>query len=272
MRRRPLIIRRVAALAAAGLALPGALTGRPARASDHNNIDAGRPLRFDDAETVAFGERTLEFGAELGAGRGRAAGLGLTAEYLVGFALNTQVSLDLDPSVGGRSGTRDTRFDIGNVGVGVLHNFNREYDGTPAFSLRGDLFLPTGRGARGVDVRLRAIASKTVRQYGRLHLNVDAEMATRPEHDERSFRPGLIVGYSRPLGYPTRFDRTGLAELAVRSGEAHGEGAVISAGVGVRQQVGVRSVADAGLRSDIAGFRGASRENLRIVAGYSTSF
>ncbi len=31
-------------------------------AIDHNNIDAGRPLGFDDAEAVAYRERAVEAG------------------------------------------------------------------------------------------------------------------------------------------------------------------------------------------------------------------
>ena len=38
----------------------------PARAVDHNNLDAGRPLRFDDAEPLAFREQSLELGFSLG--------------------------------------------------------------------------------------------------------------------------------------------------------------------------------------------------------------
>jgi len=258
--------------AAAALLLLAVLAAPAARASDHNNIDAGRPLRFDDAETIAFGERDFEYGLSLGFGRGRAAGLGLTAEYLVGVALNTHVSVGIDASVGGRADNgNDTGLDIGGVGIGVLHNFNREYGGTPAFSLRGDVFLPTGRGgAHGADLRLRAILSRAHGPYGRLHLNADAVFAIDPGENERTFRPALTLGYSVPLGYPTRFDRTGLAEIGIRSGEERGT--VVSGGVGLRQQVTPRAVIDAGIQSDLAGSRRAPRETLRLVAGYSTAF
>jgi hypothetical protein len=47
----------------------------------------------------------------------------------------------------------------------------------------------------------------------------------------------------------------------------------MSAGVGLRQQVTVRSVVDVGVQSDIAALgRNTDRTALRLVAGYSTQF
>ena len=37
----------------------------PGFAVDHNNIDAGRPLDFDDAEAIAYREKALEFVVEV---------------------------------------------------------------------------------------------------------------------------------------------------------------------------------------------------------------
>lgn len=65
----------------------------------------------------------------------------------------------------------------------------------------------------------------------------------------------MVVGYSTPLGYPTRFDWTGLAELSVRQSEENGKAPVVSVGLGLRQQVKVTSVFD-----------------VRLIAGYSTAF
>jgi hypothetical protein len=239
---------------------------------DHNNIDADRPLRFDDAESIAYREQSLEMGLALQSPQRGALGLGVELEYLYGFALNSQLQVGLHPSVGGRTDSRDTRFDVEDVSLGAFHSFNREHDHTPALALRGDLFLPTGRGARGVAFRLRGIMSRSIRQYDRLHLNLDLNVASSPRKEERQLNPALIVGYSAPLGYPRVFTRTGLAELAVQSGPERGTGPLITAGVGLRQQVSVRSVVDVGLESDIAGFRRASRDRIRLTAGYSTGF
>jgi hypothetical protein len=242
-----------------------------ARANDHNNIDANRPLSFDDAESIGYREQALEFGAALIVPQGRSVGGEFELEYLYGFAPNTHLNIGIDPSVGGRADKDDTRFDPGNVSVGVFHNFNREYNNTPAFAVRADAYFPTGRDSQGVDFRLRGIASKTVGQYDRLHLNLDLNVNTQAESDERTVIPGVILGYSKPLGYPHRFDRTLVAEVGARAGKERGDGAIVSAGVGLRQQIGYQSVLDMGLQGNLATGNG-DRSEVRLVTGYSFSF
>lgn len=242
-----------------------------AQANDHNNIDANRPLSFDDAESIGYREQALEMGAALIVPEERSVGGEFELEYLYGFAPNTHLNIGIDPSIGGRADKDDTRFDPGNVSVGVFHNFNREYNNTPAFAVRADAYFPTGRDSQGVDFRLRGIASKTVGQYDRLHLNLDLNVNTQTERDERSVVPGVILGYSRPLGYPRRFDRTLVAEVGARVGEEQGDGAIVLAGVGLRQQVGYQSVLDIGLRGNLATGNG-ERSEVRLVTGYSFSF
>jgi len=62
-----------------------------------------------------------------------------------------------------------------------------------------------------------------------------------------------------------------LAELGVRASEENEGGAIVSAGIGLRQQVGYQSVLDIGLQSDIVGDDG-ERNDVRLVAGYSVAF
>lgn len=246
----------------------------PAFAVDHDNLDASRPLSFDDAESIAFGERALEFGLNLNAPYRRGGlGLGASVEYLYGFRVNTHYSLDFSPTVGARSGTNDRRFDAGNVGLGLFHNFNRETLRSAAFAVRGDLYLPTGRGAGGIGGRVRGVMSRTFNQYSRFHLNADANFVGGAGAGERRFIPALTAGISRPIGYPTSFNQTAVAELGVRASEERGRGAIFSTGVGLRRQVSVRSVFDVGIQSDFAATdRRAARDNARLAAGYSTQF
>jgi len=259
------------AIAALGAVILGVFAESSAIAVDHNNVDANRPLSFDDAESIGLREQSLEVGVGVTKPRGRTVGGEFEVEYLYGFAPNTHLNIGIDPSVGGRANREDTRFDPGNVSVGVFHNFNREYGNTPAFAVRADASLPTGRNSRGVDFRLRGIASKTIGQYDRLHLNLDLNVNTEAEEDDRNVTPGVVLGYSRPLGYPRRFDRTILAEVGVRGSEEKGTDAIVSAGIGLRQQVGYQSVLDIGLQSDFAGDR-RDRNDVRFIAGYSIAF
>ncbi len=248
------------------------LPALPAAAVDHNNVDARRPLSFDDAESLAFREQALEFGVNFAWPRRRPLGVALDAEYLYGFAMNSHLSVGFEPSLGGRSDQRSTAFSFGDVSLGVLHNFNRQVKNTPALALRADVFAPTGRGSRGTAFRVRGIMSRQADQYGRLHLNLDLNANPGAAAGERTFNPGVVVGYTRPLGYPRRFDTTFLTELGVQAGQDRGSGPVVTAGVGLRKQVGVRSVFDIGIQADVAGFGGAPRDRVRLIAGYSYGF
>lgn len=254
------------------LSLMTQLAAGPALAVDHNNLDAERPLAFDDAEAIAYRERAIEGGLVLRGPRGRPVGLAAHLEFLYGVALNSHVSIGASPSIGGRAGSQRTSFDLEDVSLGAFYNFNREGKGTPAFAVRGDLFLPTARDSSGVGFRVRGIMSRAAGQYGRLHLNVDLNAEPSARQGEREFRPGLILGYSRPLGYPRRFTRTGVAEVGVQTSARRGTGPVVLAGIGLRQQVTVRSVFDVGIEADVAGFDGAPRDRVRVIAGYSAGY
>jgi hypothetical protein len=121
-------------------------------------------------------------------------------------------------------------------------------------------------------MRLRGIATKQAGQYGRLHLNVDLNANPGAPRGQREFHPGVTLGFSRPIGYPTHFDTTGLAELSVQAGRTKRTGPVIGIGIGARKQVGNRSVIDLGIQSDVVGVDGAPRDRIRLVAGYSYGF
>lgn len=240
----------------------------PAFAVDHDNIDAHRPLDFDDAETIAFREKSLEFGASVIKPQNGKAGVAGEIEYLYGFQKNWHLSIGFDPSLLSDGNSR--RADIGDVSLGVQHNFNRETESSPAFGFRADATLPTGRNSRGLDFRLRGIASRKLGAYGRVHLNLDLNVEGRARDGESSTRSGAILGYSQPLGYPSRFDRTLVAQIGVRANEQRGESAITTLGVGLRQQITPQSVFDIGFKSDVSG--GANRDTLQLVAGYSKAF
>ncbi len=240
-----------------------------ARAVDHNNIDAGRPLDFDDAQAIAYRERALDVGGALDVSSGGDVNAAGALEFLSGFAPNTHFSVGIDPQYG-RAQNGNRRFDNGDLSVGVLHNFNREYGNVPALGARVDAFLPTGRDSSGVDFRLRGIASRQFQQYARLHLNIDLGLNNSASNGERKYLPGAIVGYSKPIGYPTSFNRTLLAQVALRANPKRGQSGIFNVGIGMRQQVTVDSVFDIGFKSDLTGGRG--RSALKFIAGYSKQF
>ncbi len=237
-------------------------------ANDHNNVDAGRPLLFDDAFSIAFGERVVEIGLMGSAWRDRATRLGLVAEFKYGFAKNQDFSIGFHPSYT----FGEQRAEGGEIELGHFHGIQREIDDSPALGYRVKLAVPTGPDARGVKVGVRAIATKQIGNYDKLHVNVDVEYATDPHADERDVKLGAVVGYSVPLGYPRRFDRTLVADVSWNQAASKGQGGVFGVGLGVRQQIDAQSVFDIGLRSDILGYNGAERRPITFVVGFSKSF
>lgn len=237
-------------------------------ASDHNNIEAGRPLRFDDAYSIAFPERAFEFGLSLDTFRRRAPSYGSKAEFKYGFAKNQDIAIAFEPHYSGANRT----FDAGNVELSYFHGLRREIDNAPALAYRVDVGLPTGRDAKGVDLRFRGIATKALGQYDKVHLNFDLNMMTDSRPGERRHTVGAILGYSSPLGYPKRFDQTLVAEFAIQQSKNQGEGYVGSVGLGLRRQIDARSVFDIGIASDVFSSQGSDRSPFRLAIGYSLGF
>lgn len=239
-----------------------------ALASEHNNIEAGRPLRFDDAYSIAFRERAFEFGLSLDTFRRRGPSYGNKTEFKYGFAKNQDISIAFEPTYS----TSQRRGDAGNIEVGYFNGLRREINDAPALAYRVDVGLPTGRGAKGLDLRLRGIATKAMGQYDKIHLNLDLNMSTSPGAGERRHTVRAVLGYSTPLGYPRRFDQTLVADFAIQQSKSRGEGIVGSVGLGVRRQVSPRSVLDIGVMSNLFSTKGAERIPLRLAIGYSVSF
>lgn len=195
--------------------LVGLLAFRAVFANDHNNLEHGRPLLFDDAYSIAFGEREFQFGLNSSSGK-----LGLMSSLAYGFAKNQEFSIGFDAAQGSS-----------NVGeFSYFRNVSREFEHAPALGFR--VTANVTRGSRP-STQFRLVATKAWHQYDKVHLNLDFET---------NLSPGAILGYSTPLGYPKKFDQTLVSEISLRSGQA-------SFGVGIRRQLDPRSVLDFGVRS-----------------------
>lgn len=203
-------------------------------ANDHNNIDGGRPLRFDDAYSIAFGERSLEFGMSMASLRRRAPFYGFVSEFKYGFAKNQDIGIGFD--------SLTSEFDMS-----YFHGVRREMGNGPALAYRADAGVAKGQ----VEGRLRGILTQRLHQYDKVHLNLDVFF------QDRRIEFGGVIGYSMPLGYPRRFDRTLVAEIALIGGRG-------SVGLGLRHQLDARSVFDVGLHAD--------RSSARLVLGFSVVF
>lgn len=257
--------RALSAFAVAALATLGAAQ------TDHDNLDANRPLRFEDAEPMSYRGLAFEYGLGISLPRRRPLGFDGGFEIIYGIAINSHLEIGIDPSIGGRPGSDNTRGRIDAYEIAYLYNFSQELRNTPALAVKVEASLPGVSGERAA-YRVRGIASRTVGAYSRLHVNLDADFQPDAPAGTRRVRVGGVLGYTNPIGYPREFNTTGLAEIAFIPGVENGQGTTVSFGLGVRRQISPRSVLDIGVQSDVAPGRGVSSTPFRLIAGYSTSF
>ncbi|MGI8924315.1 MAG: hypothetical protein ACR2HJ_09820 [Fimbriimonadales bacterium] len=234
--------------------------------TDHDNIDSGRPLSFDDAEAIAYLGKAVEFGFAGNFFKNGRPGFEFPVTLIWGGMMDTQFEVGLAARAGQGAGNGVSPLDLS-----ILHSFRRETRGGPAMALKAEVALPTERGDTA-SYRLRGIMTRNAGQFDRLHINVDVDFLPDAPAGTNKTLVGAVLGYTKPIGYPRHFDTTGLAEIAVRQAERRGDGAILSAGIGVRRQMTPRSVLDFGLQSDIVTGRGSNSNPLRLILGYSTGF
>ncbi|MEI7984047.1 MAG: hypothetical protein WCI55_00340 [Armatimonadota bacterium] len=198
-------------------------------ATDHNNIETGRPLLFDDAYSIAFGEREFQVGLNTSAGK-----FGLMTSFGYGFAKNQELSIGFNTLQGSSNGYE----------LSFFQNLAREVENSPALGFRLTARATPGTKPSG---QLRMIVTKALHQYDKVHLNLDLNT---------NESPGLIFGYSNPLGYPKKFDLTLVSELAFEHKET-------SLGIGIRKQIDARSTLDLGMRAG---------KQVQFIGGVSISF
>lgn len=235
--------------------------------SDHNNLEKDRPLRFDDAYSTAY--RSFEFQAGFGLETFRRSKpvYNFQFEIQYGFSKNKDISIGLDPYFTSESGKL-----VGNaIDLSYFEGVSREIGNNPAFGYRIDAGIPIS-GGEGAEFRVRGILTKTLIHYDKIHLNIDYLQTTSGLTSERKSRMGAIIGYSNPIGYPTRFDRTLLAEFGMEQGINIGSGYNSWIGIGLRSRASPTTVFDFGLQADTSRASGEPSSPLRISFGYSINF
>src|SRR5262245_16433595 len=261
-RRRPML-RRISAV----LGLWVAVSGGPAYAIDHKNLDEGRPLRLDDAYAISTGEVEIEAGTGVTVPRrGPARGV-FPIEIVYGALPNLQVgigtALTTDPT------TVDEPGKSGDLELNALYNFNQETLTLPAFGVRLEVNLPTGVESRGVEVEVKGIVTKSV---GRLsvHLNGGYQFLTDADSSERDGRYKFALGASYPLGAPLYTRATLIADVFTEQAIHRGQDNVVGAEIGMRYQVTPRLVWDVGLGTEFAG--PGDRSKFFFTTGLSFGF
>jgi len=224
-----------------------------AQATDHNNIAAGRPLRFDDARTIELGDQQIELGFGLTGIRDFAPLYTFGLQYRTGFAAQQQFGIGINHFIS--NGNSDTGT--------VFFHYMRELsvaDSDDAFGFVVNVGAPYGTGSDDTEVNLRGVATRAMGGGDRLHVNADFILG---EH-----RPGLglILGYSRPLGGDV--NQTLVGEVGIN--RLVSDEWILTLGLGIRRQFNDRAVLDFGIL-----FGGLNRDDNRTATfniGYSMSF
>lgn len=236
-------------------------------AIDHTNLDEGRPLRLEDAYTIADGEIAIEAGGGFTLQR-RGSNRGVfPAEILYGAYPNLQVGVGTTLSTDPRD--VDDRPKSGDLQLSALYNFNQETISLPAFALKVGLDTPTGVGAKGYGVELKGIITKSIERLS-LHLNAGYEFLVATGPGERDGRYKFALGASYPIGAPQFTRATLVGDVFAEQSTRRGESTFVGAEVGLRYQLTPRIVWDVGIGTEFAG--PAHRSDLFLTTGFSFGF
>ncbi|MBX3097401.1 MAG: hypothetical protein KF812_11110 [Fimbriimonadaceae bacterium] len=226
-------------------------------ATDHNNVDANRPLRFEDASTIAFGERTFEFGVNAMIGRRNQPVYGLGTEFKYGVGVDQEFGLGIESE-----SADGFRNNLGHLEVRYLRQLRRDTEGAPALAIGIQFATPYGNQGGDPEFGLRGIASHYVGNYNWLHFNADVTFGNNEP------RLGFLFGLSRPLGYPRDFSQTLVMEAGLEQDENRQWNAI--AGIGIRQQLSPRAVIDYGVL--LQGMGQSEKQSVALKFGYGVSF
>jgi len=243
------------------------LGARPATAIDHKNLDEGRPLRLDDAYSIAAGEIAVEAGGGFTLQRRGSTRGFFPVELLYGAFPNLQVGIGTSLATDPRG--IDDRPKSGDLRLGVLYNFNQETLTLPAFAVKVGLETPTGVDARGFAVEAKGIVTKSVERLS-VHLNAGYEFLTSSRDEERDGRYKLALGASYPVGAPKFTRATIVGDVFAEQSVASREPTVVGTEVGLRYQLTPRIVWDVGIGTEFAG--PAHRSTFFMTTGFSFGF
>ncbi|AEG94375.1 hypothetical protein Rta_32630 [Ramlibacter tataouinensis TTB310] len=183
---------------------------------------------MDDTTVTGRGKRTAQLSTaaeRTAAGDHRAR---LDPQLKAGIAEGWQASVTV-PVIGGSA----SRATSGDVRLGLQGKFNDEAGWLPSLGASLRLDLPTGRDSEGLDTRFKLLATKTLAERHRVHLNALLENNQEPRPNERSNRRGLVVGYDVQLRGGTLL----LADYVVEQARERGRhDRLLEAGL--RQKVG----------------------------------
>jgi len=219
-------------------------------ALDHDNLDPNRPIAIEDAYVVPKGEIGVEGGVLFNDQKQGKSRFVFQPQLIIGAFDNTQLELSSDLLTDPTSVVGNDKS--GNLTVGALYNLNTETVTLPAFAARVQVGFPTGVNAKGVDTALTGVMTRSFGRW-RTHLNIGYAFLGSPQGTERSGAYRVVAAVSYPLGYPTSFRDTIIANVFTRQSDLMGQRNPTGVGIGLRHQVSSRVVFDTGLGTEFAG-------------------
>lgn len=229
--------------------------------TDYYNLDAGRPLRVEDALVIE--RHALEWQMapfRLSGARGAKTAFSVEPELAWGVLPRTQMEIGIPLQ---RAGTSGRTIGAAGVDVSLLHALNAETLSWPALAVSVGALLPAGPFGpdRGL-VTIGGIATRTL-SAGRLHLNaaVTPGAASVAAGETSRWRVGLAADRTFVV-QSTLVGMDLVAEEPMTGGDVQW-----SAALGMRRQLGPRSAVDVGL-----GRRFAEGGEWFVTAGSALSF
>ncbi len=241
-------------LTGGGLAAVVFLAAPEARAqTDYYNLDAGRPVRIEDAfpvERYAFELQLAPFRLERG--RGGLYRYEVEPELAYGLLPNLQVELGL-PFAGTESGVAGPGLALAGIHASALYNLNTETLSLPALALAVDVAVPAGGyGPDRMYTTLRGLATRTFR-FGRLHVNGGYTIGATPTAEDET---GEVSRWLAGVAVDRTFPLQGfllVTDVWARQPLHDDEGVEWTAGFGVRYQLNPRLALDVGVGKQLNG-------------------
>ena len=219
-------------------------------ALDHDNLDPNRPIAMEDAYAIPKGEIGIESGVRFNDRRAGRTRIVFQPQIIYGAFDNAQIEIQSDLATDPTTVVGANKS--GDLHLGLLYNLNTETLRLPAFAVRGEIELPTGVDSRGVDTQLTGILTRSFSRW-RVHVNAGYTLLGSPQGQERPGTYRALVAVSYPLGYPTRFRETFIADVYTRQSDLHGQQNNTGVEIGLRHQLSSRIVLDAGLGTEFLG-------------------
>ncbi len=230
---------------------------------DFRSVDAGRPIRVEDAYPLKFLEWEWELGSEFLVAEGGRRGATGVLELKVGIARNLQFGVEAHPAwervAGAASGG------VEEFSTHLLFNVNQEGRSAPAVAFRTTLLAPGIGDVRREDVGLELLAIQT-KSLSRLRLHLNGGYAIASDIDGGAYWISGL-GFDFPIGL---FSKSILGDLYLEVPTDRSDARVWFE-VGTRLQITNVSVIDLGVTARLDEWgRGAA--NIGVVFGLSRVF